>query len=129
MSTTEGHRIPTHLVHEDGAAQPAAPGFLLAGEGAVIAHHHHPHVGPLCPCPLQCQPKVQAVPRVVLHDQQRPHCEQQVTPRPHGSPTPHSVTVPAPASVTARMAARMLPTAGEVKMAPATTPLSMPFPM
>lgn len=127
--TAEGHCIFTHLVHEDSATQPAAPSFLLAGEGAVIAHHHHPYIGALCPCPLQCQPKVQAVPGIVLHDQQRPHCEQEVKPQAHGVPMPHSVIIPAPAAVTARMAARMLPTAGEVKTAPATTPLSMPFPM
>lgn len=44
-------------------------------------------------------------------------------------PAPHHTILPAPACVTARMAARMLPTAGEVKTAPATTPVSMPFPM
>lgn len=45
------------------------------------------------------------------------------------APVPPRATLPAPACVTARMAARMLPTAGEVKTAPATTPVSIPFPM
>lgn len=45
------------------------------------------------------------------------------------APVPPHVTLPAPACVTARMAARTLPTAGEVNTAPATTPVSIPFPM
>ena len=37
--------------------------------------------------------------------------------------------LPVPAWATALMAARMLPTAGEVNTAPAMTPVSIPFPM
>lgn len=70
-----GHqRHPTDLVYEDGAAQPAAPGFLQGGESAVVPHHHHLHVGPLRPCPLQRQPKVKPIPGVVLHNQEGPSC-------------------------------------------------------
>lgn len=63
---------------EDGATDPAAPSFPWLGEGTVVAHHHHPHISPLSPCPLQGHPEIQPVPGVVLHNQEDPSCRMDV---------------------------------------------------
>lgn len=46
-----------------------------------------------------------------------------------GCQSTKNATIPAPACFTVRIAAKMLPTAGEVNTGPATTAVSIPFPM
>ena len=56
------HGAPACLQDEDGASNSTAPDQVLAGQGAVIAHHQHVHLETLSLGLLDSQPKVQAVP-------------------------------------------------------------------
>lgn len=136
-----GWGVGRHLVDEHGATQPPAACLLQHGEGAVVPNDHHLHGDALSPGLLPGQAKVEPVPSVILHDEEGPSCgssrQGPVSAAPAATPvcppadaplSPVSVS-PVPAWATALIAARMLPTAGEVNTAPAMTPVSIPFPM
>lgn len=123
----------SHLVYEHCAAEPPPACLLQDGEGAVIPDDHHLHRDALSLGLLPGQAEVEPIPRVVLHDEEGPHCRSSRQ-GPVSACPPHSSPscmpgLPVPAWATALMAAKMLPTAGEVNTAPAMTPVSIPFPM
>lgn len=129
-----------HLVYEHCATQPPPACLLQDGEGAVIPNDHHLHRDARSPGLLPGQAEVEAIPSVVLHDEEGPHYRSSrqgtISACPHcppacypGSSPASTPGLPVPAWATALMAARMLPTAGEVNTAPAMTPVSIPFPM
>lgn len=121
-------------MYKHRATQPPPACLLQDGEGAVIPDHHHLHRDAFSPGLLPGQAEVEPIPSVVLHDEEGPHCRSSrqgsapllCPPRRSPSCMPG---LPVPAWATALMAARMLPTAGEVNTAPAMTPVSIPFPM
>ena len=131
-----------HLVYEHGATEAPPAGLLQDGEGTVIPNDHHLHGDALSPGLLPGQAEIEPISSVVLHDEEGPHCRSSQwapsvpppTPLPPPAGPPGSSPsctpgLPVPTWATALMAARMLPTAGEVNTAPAMTPVSIPFPM
>ena len=128
-----GSQEVTHLVYEHCATEPASARLLQDGEGAVVPDDHHLHGDALRPGLFPGQAEVEPVPGVVLHDEEGPHCgssqQDPVSACPPNSSPSCKPGLPVPAWATALMAARMLPTAGEVNTAPAMTPVSIPFPM
>ena len=120
-------------MYEHCATEPASARLLQDGEGAVVPDDHHLHGDALRPGLFPGQAEVEPVPGVVLHDEEGPHCgssqQDPVSACPPNSSPSCKPGLPVPAWATALMAARMLPTAGEVNTAPAMTPVSIPFPM